>query len=86
MYSHTQVLQNMYIYMRTGYIPFQEFIKHTTKREPVSSEGILNTFLDNLRSHVAMCATEVVTEREWGKTKKDRRREGGRKVKRKSMQ
>ena len=39
------------------YTPFQEFVEYTTKREPVSSEGILDTFLDNLWSHVAMCAT-----------------------------
>ena len=40
-----------------AWLPFEELVEHTAKREPVSRVVVLDTFLHHLRCHVTMGTT-----------------------------
>ena len=55
-YAHSRSWGRVHVI--TIYLPSQELVDNTTKREPVSSEGVLNALFDHLRGHVAMGPTD----------------------------
>ena len=44
-------------YMTAVGLPSQQLVEDTAEREPVGREGVLDTLLDDLRSHVTMGTT-----------------------------